>query len=88
MSCRDPNLEALKEISMPRLTERPVAFLVEATNQRPCVMLDHAKAIEHATWKHGAITGLVRESLLIDALETIRELRDKLDQRAPENEGI
>lgn len=72
---------------MPRLTERPTAFLVEATNQLPCVMLDHAKAVDYASFRHGTITGLVRESLLINALETIRDLRDKLDQRTPENEG-
>lgn len=88
MSCRDSSLELLKEIPMPRSTPRPAAFLIEADHQPPCVMLDHAKAVEHAAWKHGRVEGLVRESLYVEAVEKIRELTDKLAARQPENEGI
>ena len=72
---------------MPRRTERPVAFLVEATNQPPCVMLDHAKAVEHAAWKHGSTEGLVRESLYIAAVDRIDELTATMQQLRAELEA-
>lgn len=63
---------------MPRLTPRPAAFLVEQPHGAPTVMLDHAKAVEHAAWRHGTVEGLVRESLLAAAHERIQALEQEL----------
>ncbi len=79
---RDAIVEAAEGAAMPRATPRPVAFLIEAVGMAPAVMLDHAKAVEFAAFKHGTTSPLVRESLLLEALARIQELEDRIANAA------
>lgn len=66
----------------------PSAFLITGTGLQPGVMLDHARAVEHAAWKNATVTPLVPEHLLTAAHARIAELERKLILLGPEDEGI
>jgi hypothetical protein len=55
------------------------AYLVEARGpDRPAVMLDLARAVEHAAWRHGTVRTMVTEDELLAARARIERLEAEL----------